>query len=309
MMFANSTSDSYRETGLILLTFNATETKQAIKSLVIRGCETTMAVLGMTSVISSISNQIGSMIAWFLAVEDTDDRNIGTVSALLFFILSLQTGITSMEPEKRFIRLYRNLCLLSTAILHFIHNLVNPLLNSLSASRNMSIHRHVRALSVCIFLIAFPAWFLRYLWTLEKMSTWLLAVSAFSIEVIIKVTCAIYFLLHSLLLSPLTDASFQVVISLLIYILFMVDAFRTTVWEPLDDYVYIIKATGSSIEFIFGIFLFFNGAWILLFESGGTIRAIMMCIHAYFNIWLQARLGECNCYCLSSCSIDMSLHW
>lgn len=187
MMFASSTSDSYHETGLILLAFNATETKQAIKSLVTRGCETTMAVLGMTSVISSISNQIGSIIAWFLAVEDTEDRNIGTVSALLFFILSLQTGITSMEPEKRFIRLYRNLCLLSTAILHFIHNSVNPLLNSLSASRNMSIHRHVRALSVCIFLIAFPAWFLTYLWTVEKMSTWLLAVSAFSIEVIIKV--------------------------------------------------------------------------------------------------------------------------
>lgn len=83
----------------------------------------------------------------------------------------------------------------------------------------------------------------------------------------------------------------QVVISLLIYALFMIDAFRTTVWEPLDDYVYVIKATGSSIEFLFGIFLFFNGAWILLFESGGTIRAIMMCIHAYFNIWLQAKLG------------------
>lgn len=83
----------------------------------------------------------------------------------------------------------------------------------------------------------------------------------------------------------------QVLISLLIYILFMLDAMRTTVWERLDDYVYYIRATGNTIEFIFGIFLFFNGAWILLFESGGTIRAFMMCIHAYFNIWLQAKQG------------------
>merc|ERR1712059_133885 len=30
---------------------------------------------------------------------------------------------------------------------------------------------------------------------------------------------------------------------------------------------------------------------ILLFESGGTIRAIMMLIHAYFNIWCEARNG------------------
>ena len=37
--------------------------------------------------------------------------------------------------------------------------------------------------------------------------------------------------------------------------------------------------------------MFFNGAWILLFESGGAIRAGMMCIHAYFNIWSEARAG------------------
>lgn len=71
----------------------------------------------------------------------------------------------------------------------------------------------------------------------------------------------------------------------------MIDAFRSSMWEQLDDYVYYIRATGNSIEFIFGIFLFFNGAWILLFESGGTIRALMMCIHAYFNIWCQAIAG------------------
>lgn len=45
------------------------------------------------------------------------------------------------------------------------------------------------------------------------------------------------------------------------------------------------------MEFCFGIFLFFNGAWILAFESGGAIRALMMCIHAYFNIWCEAKAG------------------
>ena len=48
---------------------------------------------------------------------------------------------------------------------------------------------------------------------------------------------------------------------------------------------------GNLIEFVFGIFLFLNGTWILIFESGGTIRALMMCIHAYFNIWCQAIAG------------------
>lgn len=262
-------SYSYFELGNIRLPADMSVYTTAAKVLIVRGCETIIAVLGMTSILSSISHQIGCVVQWFLAVDEPEDRNIGSVSAILFFILALQTGITGMEPEKRFQRLYRNICLLFTAILHFIHNMVNPLLNSLSASRNLCVSKHTRALLVCLFLIAFPTWFLFFLWKHEtSLSTWLLAVSAFSIEVVIKV-----------------------VISLLIYTLFMIDAFRTTLWEPLDDYVYYIKATGSTIEFIFGIFLFFNGAWILIFESGGTIRALMMCIHAYFNIWLQAKQG------------------
>lgn len=56
--------------------------------------------------------------------------------------------------------------------------------------------------------------------------------------------------------------------SLATYTLFLLDAQRQTFWEKLDDYIYYIKAFGNSVEFCFGIFLFFNGAWILIFESG-----------------------------------------
>jgi len=121
---------------------------------------------------------------------------------------------------------------------------------------------------MCVNLMVFPVWFLWFQWSRNSVSTWLLAVTAFSIEVIIKV-----------------------LITLLQYSLFMVDGYRDVFWEKLDDYIYYIKSTGSTIEFLFGIFLFGNGAWIMVFESGGTIRAIMMCIHAYFNIWVQAKDG------------------
>ncbi|KAK9501313.1 hypothetical protein O3M35_012050 [Rhynocoris fuscipes] len=238
------------------------------KSLLITGCETLTAVLGMTSVISYICHYIGCFFQWVLLTDDEDDKSIGTVSAILFYILALQTGLTGLEPEKRFVRLCRNFCLLFTALLHFIHNIVNPLLMSLSASHNPSLHRHVRALAVCLFLIVYPVSLLAYLWSHHPMSTWLLAVSAFSVEVIVKV-----------------------VVSLLIYALFLIDAYRSTFWEKLDDYVYYIRAFGNTVEFCFGIFLFFNGAWILMFESSGAIRAGMMGIHAYFNIWCEARAG------------------
>ncbi|KAG5345015.1 TRC8 protein, partial [Acromyrmex heyeri] len=239
-----------------------------IRTLLVNGCETLTAVLGMTSIISFICHYIGHFFQWILLTEDEDEKSIGTVSAILFYILALQTGLTSLDREKRLVRLYRNFCLLFTAILHFVHNIVNPLLMSLSASHNPALHRHLRALAVCAFLIFFPVSLLVFLWSHFTVSTWLLAVSVFSIEVIIKV-----------------------LVSLAIYSLFLIDAYRSEFWEQFDDCVYIIRSFGNTVEFAFGIILFFNGFWILIFESGGAIRAVMMCIHAYFNIWCEAKAG------------------
>ncbi|XP_060084777.1 protein TRC8 homolog [Ylistrum balloti] len=236
--------------------------------VVVRSCDNIVALLGLTSIVSFCAHYIGIFMAFCIGTSEEDDKNMGTVSAILFFILALQTGLTGLEPEKRLARLCKNLYLLGTAITHFVHSMVHPLLMSLSASRNMHIKRHMRALTMCAFLITFPSCLLVYLWSIHKVNTWLMAVTAFSLEVIIKV-----------------------IVSLMVYFLFMLDAYRDKFWESLDDYVYYIQSTGNTIEFLFGIFLFCNGGWILLFESGGTIRAIMMCIHAYFNIWVQAKEG------------------
>lgn len=137
-----------------------------------------------------------------------------------------------------------------------------------SASRSVVISNHIRPLAMCIVLVVCPVWMLAYLWQEHELSTWLLAVSAFCIEIIIKVF-----------------------VTLTVYALFIIDAYKETFWEKLDDYVYYVQSTGNTVEFVFGIFLFCNGIWIMLFESGGAIRALMMCIHAYFNIWLQAKEG------------------
>ncbi|XP_036322757.1 protein TRC8 homolog isoform X2 [Rhagoletis pomonella] len=240
-----------------------------IQKLLVDGCETLTAVLGMTSIISVICHYIGRAFQWYLLTFDNDEeKSLGTVSAVLFYILALQTGLTSLAPDKRFVRLCRNLCLLITALLHFLHNIVSPILMSLSAARNPSRKRHVRALTVCAFLVITPVCLLAALWSRHSPSTWLLAVTAFSVEVVVKVF-----------------------VSLATYTLFLLDARRQTFWEKLDDYLYYVRAFGNSVEFCFGILLFFNGAWILIFESGGAIRAIMMCIHAYFNIWCEARAG------------------
>ncbi|MCL4124828.1 UNVERIFIED_CONTAM: hypothetical protein GTU68_004813, partial [Idotea baltica] len=238
------------------------------KEVMIYGCETSIALLGMTSIVSYLGHYVGVIFQAILMSDDDDERSMGTVCAILFFVLAEQSGLTVLEGDKRFIRLCRNFSFLFTAMLHFTHNMVNPVLMSLSASRNPVTHRHVRALSVSLVLVLFPCLLVYLLWNQYPLSTWLLAVSAFSVQVVVKT-----------------------LVSLLIYSLFLIDAYRNNFWESLDDYVYYIRAFGNSVEFIFGILLFFTGAWIYFFESGGSIRASMMCIHAYFNIWCEAKNG------------------
>ncbi|KAH3706594.1 protein TRC8 homolog [Dreissena polymorpha] len=238
------------------------------QNLLVRSCETSVSMLGMTSCISFFAHYVGLFMAFWVGSDTEEDRGYGTVAAILFVILSLQTGLTGLDPEKRLVRLYRNFALFSAAFLHFVHNMVNQILLSLSASRNMSKRKHFRALAMCAFLIIYPICLMTYLWHNHSVSPWLLSATAFSIELIIKV-----------------------LVSLMVYTLFIIDAYRETFWEKLDDYIYYITSTGSTIEFLFGIFIFFNCGFMLVFEWGGAMRAVMMCVHAYFNIFVQAKEG------------------
>jgi len=240
-----------------------------VKEALTKGSETIISVLGMTSIVSNLSHWLGVLFQLILKTEDDEDKSVASVSAVLFFVLALQTGLTGMESEKRFHQICKNLCLLLTAILHFIHSMVQPVLMSLSASRSSNRYSHLRALSICLFLVLAPTLLVYVLWIHFKAGTWLLAVTAFCIEVVVKVF-----------------------VTITVYALFMWDAHcQDGMWESLDDWVYYIRGFGSTVEFCFAVFLFFNGGWILVFESGGTIRAVMMLIHAYFNIWSEAKSG------------------
>ncbi|CAL1583924.1 unnamed protein product [Knipowitschia caucasica] len=236
--------------------------------LIISGCDSTLAVLGMSAVISSLAHYLGLGILAFIGSTEEDDRRLGSVAPILFFILALQTGLSSLDPEERLERLGRNMCLLLTAVLHFVHGMVDPVLMSLSASHVSSLRRHLPVLLVSALLMLLPACLSLLLWRLYHLNTWLFAVTAFCVELCLKV-----------------------LVSLTVYVLFMVDGCWSSLWEQLDDYVYYVRSSGSVMEFLFGVVMFGNGAYTMMFESGSKIRACMMCLHAYFNIYLQARSG------------------
>jgi len=239
-----------------------------IRTVLAHGCETVIALLGMTSVLSIVAHYMSEVVFWVLGARRDDDHEIGTMTAILFFLLAQQTGLTGMDVLTRLSRLYRNVCLLSMSVLHFMHDAVHTHMLALSTSVNVNISSHVRLVGVSLGLVSVAITLAVFLWINNSIGTWLLAVTAFCVELVVKT-----------------------VVTLLIYSLFLIDSRRETMWEGLDDCIYWIRSTGSTIEYIFGMFLLCNGVWILVFESTGVLRAVMMFMHAYSNIFVQGRKG------------------
>lgn len=80
------------------------------------------------------------------------------------------------------------MCLLLTAILHFIHGMTDPVLMSLSASHVSSVRRHLPVLLVSVALFVLPVVLSYALWHHYALNTWLFAVTAFCVELCLKVS-------------------------------------------------------------------------------------------------------------------------
>ena len=88
----------------------------------------------------------------------------------------------------------------------------------MARSGNRDVFRHVKSLLVSGFLIYSASIGLYFLWSTYGGSTWLLAVTGFGLEAVIKI-----------------------IISLTLYGLFLVDSSRSDWWHKMDDYVYRLK--------------------------------------------------------------------
>jgi E3 ubiquitin-protein ligase RNF139 len=105
------------------------------KSLLVSGCETSTAVLGMTSTVSYIFQYVFCFFEWILFREDVDGERTGQILAIVFYILALDSDLTGLTPEERFICLCRDFSLLFTIFLYFVKVIIlDPLLMSLSDS-------------------------------------------------------------------------------------------------------------------------------------------------------------------------------
>ncbi|OXA36601.1 Protein TRC8 [Folsomia candida] len=265
-----------------------------IRNVMVHGTETFTGIVGLTVTVAAVCHQIGDFLLWLLYFgnnNEVDLNRFGSISTVLFFILSLQSGLTSLDPEKRLDRLLKNVALLGTALFHALHQLIAPLLHAFRSFQAVQIRA---ATLSCVFLcLSFCLTVSLLRWT--SVSTWSLAVLAlaieFKIKVIISLVISMVVYLSQLVQYP--DVVEKIVSFFRRILPRVVMHFFDKMYDQIshEDMVFYLKTVANIAEFITGIFLFLNAVWIFLFESTSAIRAIGMSIHAYFNIWCEAQKG------------------
>ncbi|XP_022162785.1 protein TRC8 homolog [Myzus persicae] len=240
---------------------------EVVKYLIIKGCDTCTAVLGMTSFVSYIFNHIlRALFQWVLLIDEVD---YGKQSAILFFILAMQSGLTGLDTENRWIKLLENIHLVSLTLQNYIFDTVYQLLINLNGSHSYSrsLNKHSRALTVCGFLIVNGGTTIYYLWSFyHSVSPGLLSVTVMNISLILRV-----------------------LVSLSVYSLLLINSNLSTFWEDMDDYVFYINFLGIILQYGFGFFILLNDVYDLIFVSGGVIFAFTICFRVCIKVGYERK--------------------
>ena len=268
-----------------------TEILLFLKFMILNQTSSLISLLSTTMMISYKFNLIGLFLRKLIFTEENlvnqnseDLNNVGEVTGILFFLLSLQSSITSLSGYERIEKFYKNYSLLFIALLHYFHTSLDIKLRRLS---NVAWNeQHKRLIIISLLMVFIPFILIYFSFKHFEFSTWLLSISAFNAELIVKMVVSVF--LYSLYMldrnKDLEDdntKSDQIVTK----------NGTSDSMDKFDDYIYYIKVFGHVFEFLVAILLFLNSGYILLFESYGAIRAIMILLHAYFHIWCQAYYG------------------
>uniref|UniRef100_H3CYW5 RING finger protein 145 n=1 Tax=Tetraodon nigroviridis TaxID=99883 RepID=H3CYW5_TETNG len=235
-------------------------------------CATPYALLGLTFVVSYLALGLLNLCKFYLggyaAVQNENVMHRGVTEGVTLLLLALQTGLLDMQTLQRTFLLSIILFIVVTSTLQSMIEIADPVILALGASRNRSVWKHFRGLSMCLLLLVFPVFMAYKISQFFHMDFWLL-----------------------ILVSSCMLTSLQVIGTMLIYSLFMVELFRTDPIESLDEVIYWVNAISRVLEFLVALCVVAYGAWESLFGEWSWMGASVIIIHSYFNVWLRAQSG------------------
>ncbi|CAJ1074592.1 RING finger protein 145 [Xyrichtys novacula] len=235
-------------------------------------CATPYSLLGLTFVVSYLALGLLNLCKFYLggyaAVQNENVMHRGVTEGVTLLLLALQTGLLDMQALQRTFLLSIILFIVVTSTLQSMIEITDPVILALGASRNRSLWKHFRGLSMCLLLLVFPVFMAYKISQFFHMDFWLL-----------------------ILVSSCMLTSLQVTGTMLIYSLFMVELFRSDPIESLDEVIYWVNAVSRVLEFVVALCVVAYGTWESLFGEWSWMGASVIIIHSYFNVWLRAQSG------------------
>ncbi|KAL0994711.1 hypothetical protein UPYG_G00126150 [Umbra pygmaea] len=235
-------------------------------------CCTPYSLLGLVFTVSFVALGVLTLCKFYLqgyrAFMNDNTVHRGMTEGITLLILAVQTGLIELQVIHRAFLLSIILFIVVASILQSMLEIADPIVLALGASRDKSLWKHFRAVSLCLFLLVFPAYMAYMICQFFHMDFWLLIIISSSIL-----------------------TSLQVLGTLLIYILFMVEEFRKEPVENMDDVIYYVNGTYRLLEFLVALVVVAYGVSETVFGEWTVMGSTIIFIHSYYNVWLRAQLG------------------
>ncbi|XP_059377566.1 RING finger protein 145-like isoform X2 [Carassius carassius] len=235
-------------------------------------CCTPYSLLGLVFTVSFVALGVLSLCKFYLqgyrAFMNDNTMHRGMTEGITLLILAVQTGLIELQVIHRAFLLSIILFIVVASILQSMLEIADPIVLALGASRDKSLWKHFRAVSLCLFLLVFPAYMSYMICQFFHMDFWLLIIISSSIL-----------------------TSLQVLGTLLIYVLFMVEELSKAPVENMDDVIYWVNGTYRLLEFLVALCVVAYGVSETVFGEWSVMGSTIVLIHSYYNVWLRAQLG------------------
>ena len=235
-------------------------------------CVSPISLMGLCVTISYVSYMVLQSTKFYLQGRDAlHNQNVmhqGWTEGFTMFLLGLQTGIIELKATQRAFLMSIVLFIVLSSLIQSMYEITDPILLALGASQSRHVWRHIRAVLLCTFLWMFPLYMTYMINQFFDLDFWLMVV-----------------------ISSCILTSVQVLGTLVVYMLFVYDALRDTVWEGLDDVVYYAKATTRVLEFIVAVLVVAYGVVESIVGEWSWVNSSILIIHCYFNVWQRLQSG------------------
>ncbi|XP_044150673.1 RING finger protein 145-like [Bufo gargarizans] len=235
-------------------------------------CGTPYCLLGLTFTVSYLALGALNLCKFYLlgysAFQNGNVMHRGVTEGVTLMLLALQTGLLDLHVLQRTFLLSIILFIVVTSTLQSMVEISDPIVLALAATGNKSLWKHLRGVSMCLLLLVFPSFMAYKLSHFFDMDFWLL-----------------------IMVSSCLLTSLQVLGTLFLYALFMVELLQDGGVERMDEIIYGVKAVSRVLEFLVALCVVAYGVWESMFGEWSWIGVSVITVHSYVNVWLRAQSG------------------